>query len=500
MTARVKRPASKLPALKQAVQAALPGGLPKAVARFYAKSDGLRVTVDDHEAVLVGLDAMFDGRKKGVFRAHQPVTKKELDDLELLDRPFYERFFNDGVEVEGKRGLDRLNLLLRLKLLASVAGESVELAIDYFADGEPELYLIDRLEPYRLHLGFDDFVGHFSRFGTRRWYYAFLDKKAEKAMNIDLRAELEASLSSFDPEDVAPLLARLPRKKKAAAKPEAAPAAEDAAEPSLLDQWKEEASDALKSKEDDLWFPWVVKKDGAAAAFEQALESGAVSFEAVWSLEGMPAKVPLKHLDRLLAAKRKPKHDQLWRRFTQLVSPPLVELVKQDPARFERMQLDPLLHDVLEVIRLIAGVLPKGSASKRVHGAVGEWAFEPVFVDFTGLGLPGQLAELGALLVGDDTAPTLVHDALTRLWAKKKYRPLAINGVLLASKTFRDKLDMVQLASSCTPEDRAQIARDSGWTRKSLAALAEECTGGYFQKQFVGDQVPERLKATAQEL
>jgi hypothetical protein len=133
MTARVKRPASKLTALKQAVQAALPGGLPKAVARFYAKSDGLRVTVDDHEAVLVGLDAMFDGRKKGVFRAHQPVTKKDLDDLDLLDRPFYERFFNDELEVEGKRGLDRLNLLLRLKLLASVEGESVELAIDYFA-------------------------------------------------------------------------------------------------------------------------------------------------------------------------------------------------------------------------------------------------------------------------------------------------------------------------------------------------------------------------------
>jgi hypothetical protein len=160
--------------------------------------------------VLVGLDAMFDGRKKGVFRAHQPVTKKDLDELELAGRPFYERFFNEHVEIEGKRGLDRLNLLLRLKLLASVEGESVELAVDYFAGKEPELYLINRLDPYRLHLGFDDFVAYFSKFGIRRWYYAFLDKKAEQAMNIDLRAELEASLADFDPADVAPLLARFP--------------------------------------------------------------------------------------------------------------------------------------------------------------------------------------------------------------------------------------------------------------------------------------------------
>jgi hypothetical protein len=499
MNARVKRPASKLTTLKKAIHGALPGGLPKVVARFYAESDGLRVNVDDHEAVLVGLDAMFDGRKKGVFRAHQPVTKKDLDELELSGRPFYERFFNEHVEVEGKRGLDRLNLLLRLKLLSSVEGESVELAVDYFAGKEPELYLINRLDPYRLHLGFDDFVAYFSKFGTRRWYYAFLDRKAEQAMNIDLRAELEASLANFDPADVDPLLARFPKKRKAA-RPKPSTDAEEATEPSLLEQWKAEAGDALKSKEGDLWYPWVARKDGAAQVFEQVIESGEVSFEAVWCMEGLPSRVPLKHLDRLLAARRKPKHDQLWRRFAQLVTPQLVALVKQDPGRFERMKLDPLLQDVFEVVRIIAGVLPKGSASKRVKRAVGEWAFEPIFVDFAGLGLPGGLAELGALLVGDGIAPALVHDALASLWAKKKYRALAEDGVLLASKSFREKGDMIQLMSSFTPEVRARIARDSGWDRKSLNALADECLGGYFQKQLVGTQVPSQLRATAARL
>ncbi|PCC67813.1 hypothetical protein SAMN02745121_02449 [Nannocystis exedens] len=214
MGRRLKSPPSKLAKLKPAIAAVLPGGLPRAVARFYAKSDGLKLSLAGEEAVLVGLAEMFGGLKKGAFRPHRVVKKADLDELEWTDLPFYERFFNEHGDVTDKKSLDRLNLRMRLKLLVSVAGESTELAIDYFAD-EPTIYLVDRADAvYPLKgLGFDEFVAWFSKFGTSRWYHAFLDKKAEASLNIDLRQELERSLADFPAEEGAPLLARLPKKK-----------------------------------------------------------------------------------------------------------------------------------------------------------------------------------------------------------------------------------------------------------------------------------------------
>ncbi|MDC0715970.1 WD40 repeat domain-containing protein [Nannocystis bainbridge] len=214
MKRRLKSPPSKLEKLKPAIAAVLPGGLPRAVARFYAERDGLKVAWDGEEAVLVGLVEMFGGLEKRAFRPHVVVKKADLDELEWSDLPFYERFFNEHGDVTDKKSLDRLNLRMRLKLLVSVAGESTELAIDYFAD-EPTIYLVDRADAaYPLNdLDFKEFVAWFEKFGTRRWYYAFLDKKAEASLNIDLRAELEASLADFPAEEWAPLLERLPKKK-----------------------------------------------------------------------------------------------------------------------------------------------------------------------------------------------------------------------------------------------------------------------------------------------
>ncbi|WAS98675.1 WD40 repeat domain-containing protein [Nannocystis punicea] len=215
MEPRLKSPPSKLAKLKPAIAALLPGGLPADVARFYAKSDGLKFSLQGEEAVLVGLAEMFGGLKKGAFRGHVVVKKADLDELEWSDLPFYERFFNEYADVFDKKSLDRLNLRMRLKLLVSVAGESTELGIDYF-DAKPTIYFVHRADAaYPLKdLGFDDFVEWFAKFGTRRWYFAFLDKKAEASLNIDLRAELERSLEDFPPEAWAPLLARLPKKKE----------------------------------------------------------------------------------------------------------------------------------------------------------------------------------------------------------------------------------------------------------------------------------------------
>jgi hypothetical protein len=215
MKTRLHAPPSKLLKLKKAITAALPGGLPKEVARFYGKGDGLVLSRGTERFVLVGLAEMFDGLDKGAFRKHRVVKRADLDELEWSELPFYERFFNEHGDVTDKKSLDQLNLRMRLKRLASVEGESTELAIDYF-DAEPTIHLVDHAEAaYRLErLGFDEFVAWFSQFGTRRWYYAFLDKKAEAGLGVDLRAEFERSLQDFPREAWAPLLARLPTKKE----------------------------------------------------------------------------------------------------------------------------------------------------------------------------------------------------------------------------------------------------------------------------------------------
>jgi hypothetical protein len=107
---------------------------------------------------------------------------------------------------------------LRLKLVASVPGESVDIAIDLFDATGPVLYVIDRLTPLRLEgLTFDEFVAHFSRFGLARWYYAFLELSADDELNIDVAKELTDSMRDFPAKDVAPLKKRLAKRTRALA-------------------------------------------------------------------------------------------------------------------------------------------------------------------------------------------------------------------------------------------------------------------------------------------
>lgn len=53
------------------------------------------------------------------------------------------------------------------------------------------------IELFPLDLRFPEFVEQFTRFGAARWYFAYLDKKAGKEMNIDLREELARSLAPY---------------------------------------------------------------------------------------------------------------------------------------------------------------------------------------------------------------------------------------------------------------------------------------------------------------
>ena len=216
MKARAHLRPSKWSALRPAVRAVLGKSLPRRVEAFYARHDGLTVSLGSgsEKATLFGLAELFGGLKRGAFRPHLQVTKKTVADLAWSDQPFYEVFFDESDDDVSAKALASLNLRLRLKRLVSVAGESVDLAIDLTGKTE-RLYFVYRMhEAHELHgLDFDAFVHWFSRFGTARWYFAFLDAKSEAAMNIEVRAELERSLADFPADDWAPLLARLPKKR-----------------------------------------------------------------------------------------------------------------------------------------------------------------------------------------------------------------------------------------------------------------------------------------------
>ena len=209
MKREVFRPKSQLAKLKASIAKAVPGGLPKSVAELYAKSDGLETTIDGESATLVGLNEMFGGHFA------PPVTIKRADDAEdvLANATFAEELFSTEMEVASKADVARANLLLRLKLLARFAGESVAFAVDYCAgDKEPVLYVVDLFDQaFPLELGFTDFVTLFEKFGTSRWYYAFLGAKAGRVMNVDLAAEFDASMARFDDPEVAALRGQLER-------------------------------------------------------------------------------------------------------------------------------------------------------------------------------------------------------------------------------------------------------------------------------------------------
>lgn len=217
MKRAVRRPKSVLSKVEPSIAKALLGGLPRAVKAFYEKNDGVVVTLEiegeKEHATIEGLLEMFG------HSFMPPSTLRTDSDAEaaIEEGAFQGVFYTSELELRGKSGRARLEILLRLKLVMSLPGESAAIGIDFYDEPKnPALYYVrDASEAWPLALGFDELVAHVEHFGARRWYYAFLDTRAERAMNVDLATELEASLAPFDAEEVAALRARLPRAKRA---------------------------------------------------------------------------------------------------------------------------------------------------------------------------------------------------------------------------------------------------------------------------------------------
>lgn len=219
-SARIKLqyPASTLSKHEANITKLLGRPLPDDVRALYAEHDGIRYSCGDEECTLVGLAAMFGGVVAGGFRSHVPVKTVDQEDFASPREPFYEEFFNEYFELDSKKALARLNALKRQKLLVSIEGESAYLTIDFFDPTEDyKIYFLqDARELYPLDLRFPELVEQITRFGAARWYFAYLDKKAGREMNINLREEIESSLEPFRESgafesEIAELLARRKR-------------------------------------------------------------------------------------------------------------------------------------------------------------------------------------------------------------------------------------------------------------------------------------------------
>lgn len=225
MKPRVRRPKSTITSHKKALGVALPDGLPKSVRAFYGKTDGLVVELDvdgvTEESRIASLDELFAGD----FSA--PIAHKSAEAATdaMSEGPFCDELYSPEIDVANKRDLARVNLLLRLKLVARIPGESAAIAVDLYTRSDaPKLYYVqDAREAWPLDLTFEAFVVLFQKYGARRWYFAFLDAEAGREMNIDLGAEFDASMAPFDDESV-PVLRKRIRPANPAAPTRARPA------------------------------------------------------------------------------------------------------------------------------------------------------------------------------------------------------------------------------------------------------------------------------------
>lgn len=220
LTITIRRPASRLDELRGRVREVLGRDLPDEVAAFYAQGDGMHYQavrngeVVGYEASICGLEEAFAG-----FRPHKQFKtrkayEREQEDGGIFSLPFCEELWSDAFEVESKRDLDRLNALMRSKVLISVPGESAWIAIDFFdPKGGPYRIALaeDGQDFFPLELSFAELVSHFRRFGVAHWYFAFAGKKAEQAMNIDFAEAVTTGLEGYAsvwPDEVSHLVRR----------------------------------------------------------------------------------------------------------------------------------------------------------------------------------------------------------------------------------------------------------------------------------------------------
>ncbi|MBL8685427.1 MAG: hypothetical protein JNK05_39990 [Myxococcales bacterium] len=211
MKPRVRRPKSTITSHKKALAEAVPDGLPKSVRAFYGRCDGLVVEHDidgaTEEARIESLEGMFAGD----FTA--PVAHKSAEAAidAMSEGPFCDELYSPEIDIANKRDLARANLLLRLKLVTRIPGESAAIAVDLYSGSDtPKLYFVqDARDAWPLELTFEAFVTLFQKYGARRWYFAFLDAKAGREMNIDLGAEFDASMAPFSDDAVSVLRSRI---------------------------------------------------------------------------------------------------------------------------------------------------------------------------------------------------------------------------------------------------------------------------------------------------
>lgn len=493
MPTTTHRPPTRLAKLEKSLAKAVPKGLPAALKRFYAAGDGLEVSLPDGRTeCIVGVAGMFDGR-------FVPAPQFKTPPRRWGRYAFDERFFTQDVEADTPEGLAKLNLLVRLKLVADIEGTSDAIAIDIANPKAPVLYYADRAyAAHELDLSFDDFVRYFSKYGAHGWPLAFLTPAALVAMNIEISGTVADALALFSDGDVVKLEARTAKltaaakrlrdkhaaaaakaETKAAAKALRAAKAGTKSPASLGEHARlfatlipEAIRDADKKDLGHLYRdPARLQEPGAWDRFVEAVDAGAVTLTQAWAVSELVEHLPERYFVPLLVAKRDTAKDTLWRRVDQLFRAGFV--YKDD---YARLKLDPLMTRVLDVFRALDTGTAKDAKSIRV--AVGELAIAPPFFVAARGYAPwdpettehldwqrGQLRGLANALLGEPAGMQALHATLAKLLTKKQ-----VSYVAVAAAGPLWTLDDVPRLRTGARDALGSITRENNWSAAQLKA------------------------------
>lgn len=219
------RPASTLATHLADIKNVLGKALPKDVAAFYEKCDGVSYAATNAgtslglDETLRGLVELFDDFKPHREFRTAAAYEKASDNAELGELPFWGDTWSEDFELSQRGDLQHLNALVRSKQLVRIAGQSAALVIDFSPPAskgsKPKPYQLALAERghrhYPLDLTFATFVEMFERFGATSWHLAYLTPAAIKDWNIDPVPTVEAGLAPFAkafPKQVASLIAR----------------------------------------------------------------------------------------------------------------------------------------------------------------------------------------------------------------------------------------------------------------------------------------------------
>lgn len=463
----ITRPPSQLAKLASKIRKVLPQGLPPELETFYAEGDGLTVKDEGVSATIVGLRDMFDGS----FKAHRPATRRLAS---LHTRPFDDRFMSDDFDFDAPGALDDYNRRLRLKLVCSAEGESVDFAIDLF-EGEPTLYYVYRQsDVLRLDgLSFNEFVEWLTRFGTARWYYAFVELAADNQLNIDIAAAFDTSMAYFPDADLTPLRQRLAARtvaleshKKLHAEAEAKAAAH-AADPANS---RAVVLARVKRKAEEASYFLATFPEAGEEVMIAGIKSGELPPQTPWSFHRGLNVLPAELLPVVLESPRIRKQDDFWVRFDQLEGVTVPKGLK----------LSKLIKDAVAVHAFLRGEA-RAKVPSSVAKRMGDWLFRPtVLKEFPRAPAAGhgvryeyeRLLALGTLLVGEDVLRTQLEEA----FAKSKYTGSIGYGapLLLAARGIRLE-DLGQIARKTSRREvLIELARLKGWSREDFARVAAE--------------------------